>query len=335
MKKGFTLIELLAVIAVLAIVLLIAIPFVVGIVSEVKTNTYVKEESMLALAAKNYIAANQSMIPNNIGDTIEVKLSTLQSGNYIGSIKDPSNNATSCGGYVLVSRTNNGIEYNPHLNCDYINDGYIADGLVINQKLDNSLLDATPNKYNGTLYGPIAANNRFNNSNKALSFDGVDDYGDVGNIGVLTKYTASVWINPSLLLGTGETLTYGFTIMATSSNYGLWLLYNNKEIKLYAYSSSTATFGTTVNANVDINTWSQITVTAEINGNASIYINGELNTTFAASSAAWAGNLTIGDLRPNRLIGFNGLIDDVKIYNRLLSSYEIKRNYMVEKIRNY
>ena len=331
-RNGFTLIELLAVIAVLAIILLIAVPSIINVISEVKINAYVKDEDMMVSATKNYIASNQSLIPNNIGDTIEVKLSTLLASNFITDIKDPNSSSSSCGGYILVTKTASGIDYNPHLTCDVVSDGYVADGLVTNYKLDGTLLDATPNKFNGTLYGPQAASNRFNKSNRALSFDGIDDYGDAGNVGILTKYTASAWINPSLLTGAGETLTYGFTIMATSGNYGIWLLYNNKEIKLYAYSSSVAIFGTTTNANVDINMWTQITVTAELNGNASIYINGDLNTTFAASNSPWSGNLTIGDLRPNRLIGFNGLIDDVKIYNRLLSSNEIKRNYMAERI---
>ena len=46
---------------------------------------------MMKKAAMNYIAANQTSIPTNIGDLFVVDLTTLQTNNFITPIKNSEN----------------------------------------------------------------------------------------------------------------------------------------------------------------------------------------------------------------------------------------------------
>ncbi len=138
MKKGFTLIELLAVIVILSIILAIAIPRIIGIVDNVRINAAVKNEQMFLKAAKNYVAANDSVLPTNIGDTSEITLNQLQSANIVGMIKSPHNGSNECNGYVLVTKVgDNSFNYIPHLNCNEDIGSTISDGLVAHYTFDD------------------------------------------------------------------------------------------------------------------------------------------------------------------------------------------------------
>jgi hypothetical protein len=69
-------------------------------------------------------------------------------------------------------------------------------------------------------------------------------------------------------------------------------------------------------------------VTVDRDGNAQIYINGVANG--AAANVSSVGN--IDDLSANFVVGsigyknsqyFNGILDDIRVYNRLLTAQEI------------
>ena len=149
MKKGFTLIELLAVIAVLAIVLLIAVPSIINVIKDIKMNALIKDEKMVANATKNYLSANQTLIPTRVGDMIEISLNTLLTNKYITDIKDPYTN-TDCNGYVIVTKIDNGYSYNPHMKCGSSNTigDSSADGLMLHYKFDD-FQEPTVNLFNG------------------------------------------------------------------------------------------------------------------------------------------------------------------------------------------
>ena len=116
-KKGFTLIELLAVIAVLAIILIIAIPNVIEIVSSVKENVNAKNEALLIKTAKNYLYANQTLVPSTIGSKREISLNDLVTGGYVKQIKN-AKGSNDCDGYVIVTKINvNDYSYSPYLDC--------------------------------------------------------------------------------------------------------------------------------------------------------------------------------------------------------------------------
>jgi len=162
----------------------------------------------------------------------------------------------------------------------------------------------------------------------ALDFDGSNDCVSCGDLRPITEYTAEAWIKADNLAGSGDKNTYGFTIMASAHSgqgYPLWLTVGKggaTEVTLRAFESS-VTGHTTTNANLNTVDWFHIVATAIKGSTAKVYVNGVEKLSFTAGTTNWTDIFTIGDLRPARHICFDGTIDNVRIYNRALSSEEV------------
>ena len=326
MKKGFTLIELLAVIAVLAIVLFIAVPAVINIINDAKANACVKNEDMVIVATRNYMSANQNLIPNNIGDTVEVSLSTLLASSYITNIKDPYT-SNSCGGYVLVSKESTGIVYTPYLKCDTAYNTLASDGLVAHYKLDGDASDTSTNNLDGTLAGGMTpAVNRFGEANKAMNFDGSDDYINLGTSPLLTpsSITLMAWVK-------ADTLPSWSGIISNMTSWGTGFSMQMGPTQKAGAMVSGAYLSTSWTPNT--NTWYFITATHDNASNLNVvYINGirEASSTQTISYEASAKTY-IGVFYTSPGLLWDGTIDDVKIYNRALTANEVRHIYEVER----
>ncbi len=138
MKKGFTIVELLAVIVILGIIIAIAMPNVLNIIEKSRNDAIIRNENMLINVARKYFISNINLLPNNIGDTVELTVSTLKTNGLIESIKSPRNNQE-CNGYVLVTKIdNNYYDYSPQLNCiDNTRGSISSDGLIAYYRFDD------------------------------------------------------------------------------------------------------------------------------------------------------------------------------------------------------
>ena len=116
-----------------------------------------------------------------------------------------------------------------------------------------------------------------------------------------------------------------------SNNYGIY-------IRRHSTTVAATIYGARINAgNLVRGTWNHIVVTAQKVGNINIYINGELKASGTIPSGIdWeTAILTIGDLRENRGLSFDGKIDDLIIYATALSEKDVKKQYMdVIKVDN-
>ena len=90
MKKGFTLIELLAVIIILAALVLLVSRVVTKSLKTSKEQLYDSQISSIIASTEMWIADNIENI--NTGCTY-ITLQTLQTGGYIGSVKNPKTDA--------------------------------------------------------------------------------------------------------------------------------------------------------------------------------------------------------------------------------------------------
>ena len=91
-------------------------------------------------------------------------------------------------------------------------------------------------------------------------------------------------------------------------------------------------------ATLNINTWYHAAFTTIPSGNntiATIYVNGELvkSETQVGLQNAPGAVFTIGDGQASQWYPFNGSIPNVKVYNRTLSSTEIKQNFNANRSR--
>lgn len=135
-KKGFTLVELLAVVVILAIILAIAVPAISTLISSSSTQAYQSNEKMIAKAAKTYLGAGYSSLPTDVGYGTVVQLTDLVSNNFMNTIVDVKNTATSCTGYVVVGKkSDGGFEYTPFIKCgtNYETKGYQSTNLSISK----------------------------------------------------------------------------------------------------------------------------------------------------------------------------------------------------------
>jgi len=233
----------------------------------------------------------------------------------------------------------------------------LAANMVSRWKLDQINYPAanqTPDAWGlntGTLYGtnglPQLRPSSECVSDSCLLFDGTDDYIDHGNNSSLNfginAFSLGLWVNastqtevyPAILdksAGTDWTGTCaksGFWLgNRSSSSVGNYLLQLGDGTVTGSTSPDNVSFG-------DLNNkgWTYIVATIDAAGNSSLikaYKNGALtsfNNRTLQGSIDSTYNFNIGQWR-GYTRNFNGLIDDVRIYNAALSPSQIKQNYI-------
>jgi hypothetical protein len=166
----------------------------------------------------------------------------------------------------------------------------------------------------------------YGNKDNYLSFDGVNDYVSTNISTINTNATYNVWVNRTASINgynmvMGQYLPY---FAMNSSNQIHFSMNIGGQKNIYTATNS-----------IENNKWYYLTFVHNFNGTstaASIYINGELKTTesFTGSQSTSSGrNFILGGWRsdaPNEF-PFYGKISQVSIYNRALSSEEIKQNF--------
>ena len=219
----------------------------------------------------------------------------------------------------------------------------LASGLVGHWTFDGPKMlsnvgDSSGQGNNGLLSGQTSTTTSPGRIGQGLSFDGVNDYVDVGAGSSLTvndNVTIAAWIKP-----VASSDAAFERIVTTSDSYspdGYGLAYDPSDDKIVAGFGSAApanqvTYKSTVTA--PENTWSHVVMTASGSGGSTvkIYVNGVevTNGTEEATSITFdAGAGVFLGIRHNLSAtnAFNGQMDDVRAYNRALSAAEISRLY--------
>jgi trimeric autotransporter adhesin len=203
-----------------------------------------------------------------------------------------------------------------------------TNGLIAYYPFIGNANDASGNGRNGVLSGGVtSATDRFGNPNQAYAFNGSNGSIDVNNWNILTgnsPRTMMVW--------------FKMTLPNTIRQYFLaWGPYGNSASSVIgAFSDGRYHIGFMGYAN-DLwvinqfqyydNQWHLIAVTFDGN-NLSIYLDGVFATSKTTTLNTSSTKLTIG----NRLGTdfFNGSLDDIRIYNRALTTNEIQQTYITE-----
>jgi hypothetical protein len=147
----------------------------------------------------------------------------------------------------------------------------------------------------------------------------------------LARFTVSAWIKPR---GFGEVNLGRIVNKRNPAGTAGWTLFlTGKGSALFRQAFNVAGGGwiTPINS-VTLNTWQHVAVTYDSASTANrpiFYINGKLVTTSVADSPSGSKNsdsatpLSIGNTSTLDRT-FNGAIDDVRIYNRILGATEIE-----------
>jgi len=190
----------------------------------------------------------------------------------------------------------------------------------------DTALDSSGNRNNGVISGASYTEetpHKAVGSGKgkyALNFDGVDDYVSVPNSASLSPanaVTAEAWIKRNASGGERHILGKGSN-GATGYHFAMVGTTLVSIIGPQGLGAATPIS--------DTSKWYHIAVTWD-GTTEKIYVDGVLDGSVAVSSiGTYTQNLTIGrgSVAP---VFFNGIIDQVRIYNRALTSFEIQRHY--------
>ena len=190
-----------------------------------------------------------------------------------------------------------------------------------NEGAGTTVADSSGNNNNGTLSNATwATAGKFG---KALSFNGTNAFvsiPDSTSLHLTTGMTLEAWVNPATLGAVWRTV-----ILKERPSDLVWGLYaNSSSGKPEADLASPAdTLLNGVSA-LPLNAWSHLAATYD-GANLRLYVNGT-----QVSSKAVTGTLTTSTgllkIGGNAIWGefFNGMIDEVRIYNRALSATELQ-----------
>lgn len=195
-------------------------------------------------------------------------------------------------------------------------------GIELHLPLNNSNTDVSVNVNNATFYSVGVGTDRWGNNAEAVSLTG-SGYATIPNIAAYeqleNEFTISAWIKPNTVAGTQAIISKagaGRDIVLRIDNGG----------KLTAhYYVSGYVWCAPVDATITANEWSHVACTWD-GTNLSVYHNGEMLQSVAPAmlpnftSNSWS----IGALTASGQETFNGQIDEVKVWNRLLSPCELR-----------
>lgn len=175
---------------------------------------------------------------------------------------------------------------------------------------------------------------QINGQGAALNFDGTDDYVTTGT--AITnallgsnKITVEAWVNPGNLTGIG-TIVGNYNAPTNNAQMQFLLRRNGSNYEYYigngiggSYLAVNSAPGTAT-----ANVWQHVSGTWD-GAVAKVYVNGVLSNTATIAYPAfttftnqvWIGGRSGGEY-------FNGSIDEVKIWNRVLCQPEIQNNMM-------
>ena len=243
-----------------------------------------------------------------------------------GCLDNPSNNVKNNGLYVRCIK-------------DAPAPSTLNNGLVAYYPFNGNANDESGNGNNGTVNGATLTTDRFGNSGKAYSFDGVNDYiASISNNLPLgnNARTISLWFyndsTSSNSIETGCFISYGE--INTSPNCGklfdVFLVYGNNGCYI-----NTHNYGNYISNVFMANKWNNVIIKYDgiSLSNLNIFVNGQRMTD---NFFNYCGLTQLNTTSTELLIGksynsydsphhypFNGKIDDIRIYNRALTQEEI------------
>ncbi len=208
----------------------------------------------------------------------------------------------------------------------------LSNGLVAHYKLDGTsgiVVDETGN-YSGTNNGALRGET--GKLDKAFDFDGVDDYVDTGygNGVIFNEITISAWVYTEDTDDASGIVCSRKYSNENDSNYGALNIGHGNQIPDFTIKD----IGSAQSSDGMIIKYQWVMLTGTYDGSTlKIYINGQLKGT-GAGTGSWipTANFEIG--RDNMRLyetgrWYDGKIDDVRIWDRALSTSEIVELYNI------
>lgn len=209
-----------------------------------------------------------------------------------------------------------------------------TDGLIGWWPFNGNANDESGNGNNGTVNGATLTEDRFGNGNAAYGFGGINDSIVISELDNSSNWSLSFWYyTPSdsnfsfqyiFGFGTSSPSSYGlpgFGLIGENTSFKCGTLEQNRALITDAITECSS-----INwlPNTEYGVWYYNTIVKE-GENYSVYWNGQLEWSGAMNTIT-LNKLKIGSRLENWL-DFNGIVDDIGMWNRTLTQAEITSLY--------
>ena len=261
-------------------------------------------------------------------------ISSMSWGQSINCSITSANNSICFGDSTLLSIQSSGNS------CGTIS-GSLQNGLVGWWPFCGNANDESGNGNNGTVIGATLTTDRFGNSNQAYSFDGVDDYIEIVtnpdfSFLLNNSYSINLWFNLNSINNLCSFIGQGDGDGLYQNRF--WRTYINQgQLYNHIRGNLSDPFDTKNQSSYSsINTWTMITMVRNYNNDLKLFIGGVLvdvdtDITGLANPFTNQRNIFVGaflNAYTSQLMQFmHGKIDDIGIWNRVLTAQEIEALY--------
>jgi hypothetical protein len=208
-------------------------------------------------------------------------------------------------------------------------------GLVAYYPFNGNAKDESGYGNDGVLTGANLSTNRFGISNSSVRFSQNPSYmtapGGALPIGQQAK-TLSLWLKAETLSGLLPAVVSFGGVNSAGNSFGIGYGPNLSGSGAYFWGHFVDVTGT---SQISSNVWCQLVATFDGTGSVLLYQNAQFVGAIRSSGLnTTSSGLYVGRWRPEDYSGFvsqlNGQIDDIRIYNRALTSAEVGQLYQEE-----
>ena len=201
----------------------------------------------------------------------------------------------------------------------------ISSGLVAYYPFNGNANDESGNNNNGTIYGATATADRFGNANESYYFDGTNDWIELTDFSLPSSFSVSIWLNFFNI-----STTQCFIGKHTSSGINKFIFGHNFS-QFWTEIEATPVVGGSIVAG-----YQHLVITVEkidaSNSSVKIFRDGDLYQSFnipRVFSYVLGKKWSIGQDWDNssKTDYFEGKMDDIRIYNKILDEQEINAIY--------
>ncbi|MFT7233261.1 MAG: surface protein, partial [Cyclobacteriaceae bacterium] len=201
-------------------------------------------------------------------------------------------------------------------------DVFSCPNVVAEYSFDGDATDLSGNGYNGIINGASSAVDRFANNDAAYSFNGVDQDITISDVEVIfSEITVSVWLN----FGTGQG-DGAHTLIDLSGLAGIAL----EDNEILGVLNIQNDYSITNKLPLNPNEWHHVTMTYD-QSDLVLFVDGEIasvrNLPGLITQEATLYDMTIGRIGLDLNRYYGGILDDIRIFNRALSSSEVAGLY--------
>ncbi len=291
---------------------------------DIYTDNLTAAPTALAASATSPTQVDLSWVDNACNETgFKIERSTTTNTNFIEIATVGANVTTYTDNTVSPATTYfyRVRAYNANGDSDYSNEvevNTLDAGLVAYYPFNGNANDESGNGNNGTVNGATLAEDRCGNPLSAYSFDGVDDFISISSFTLSLDYSVNLWYNFE------EYLEADFIGKGDSDING-WKFYLPNDGNILRFVERPSFTQIDYNISQVNSGWHMLSFRV-VSGECFMYIDGQFITQGTLSS--FDPNIT-GDLMIGYVDNYYtlGSIDDISIYNRILSEAEILALY--------